>query len=327
MKKRLGVAVAAAILPLSAQAHHGVASLGAVGLEGPGAPIETTVSSNLPQGDWLGYMKLDYAKFETYTSARDDETEFNAYWLYGLGYGFTSYLTGYVFLPYTSKVVEDNSFNTTGFGDITLTATLGFKYDDGWRLMPENESLDDWYDWHFSLYGGFTLPTGDPNIRDADGNIDPGQSLGFGKPSFMLGLATTRLLTDNATLNVDVSYITFQEYGYDDGTDFRFGDEFRFNAAWVQKLATNAGNRSRWDAALEANYLSLGRDEAEGVGESATGGKMLYLQPGLRYYVDNLSFAAGVKVPVWTDLNEEDDQQGAEGKEDYRFIFTASALF
>ena len=28
----------------------------------------------------------------------------------------------------------------------------------------------------------------------------------------------------------------------------------------------------------------------------------------------------------WTDLNEEDDQQGAEGKEDYRAIFTFSVL-
>lgn len=321
------VIAAAALLPLAAQAHHGVASLGAVGLEGPGAPVETTVSSNLPQGDWLAYMKLDYARFETYTAARDDETEFNAYWLYGLGYGFTPYLSGYLFLPYTSKVVEDNSFNSTGFGDLTLTATLGFKYDRGLMLTPADESLDDWYDWHFSLYGGLTLPTGDANVRDAQGDIDPGMALGFGKPAFTLGLAATRLLTDAATLNLDLSYMAFQEYRYDDGTDFRFGDELRLNAAWVRRLATDVDARSRWDAALEANYLALGRDEAEGVGERATGGEMLYLQPGLRYYVQNLSFALGVKVPVWTDLNEEDEQQGAEGKEDYRLVFTASALF
>ena len=54
---------------------------------------------------------------------------------------------------------------------------------------------------------------------------------------------------------------------------------------------------------------------------------MLYLLPGVRYYVHNLSFALGVKLPVWTDLNEEDEQQGAEGKEEYRAIFTLSALF
>jgi hypothetical protein len=315
------------MLPLAGHAHHGMAALGAVGLEGPGGPLETTVAANLPQGDWLGYMKLDYAKFETFTPARDDETDFNAYWLYGLGYGFTSYLTGYVFLPFTSKAVEDNSFNTTGFGDAVFTATLGFKYDDGWQLVPESEGLDDWYDWHFSLYAGLTLPTGDADIRDAGGNIDPGQSLGFGEPAYLVGLGATRLVTDDATVNLDISYFGFQENGYADGSNFRFGDEFRINAAWVQKLTTDAEARTRWDAILEANYLDLGRDELEGVGEIATGGKMIYAQPAVRYYVDNLSFGLGVKVPVWTDLNEEDAQQGAEGKEDYRLIFTASMLF
>jgi hypothetical protein len=310
-----------------AQAHHGVASLGAVGLEGPGAPIETTISANLPEGSSLGYMKLDYARFKTYTEARDDETDFNSYWLYGLGHGFTPWFTGYVFVPYTNKVVEDNSYNTAGFGDLVLTGTIGFKYDDGFRLVPKSESLDDWYDWHFSLFAGLTLPTGDANIRDAGGTIDPGQSLGFGKPSYMVGLSASRLVTDRNTVHIDTSYIYFQQYRYDDGVNFQFGGEFRLNAAWVYKLATNAEAKSRWDVYLEANYLGLGRDETEGVGDLATGGTMLYLQPGARYYVNNLSFAVGVKIPAWTDLNEDDQQQGAEGKERYRLLFTGSALF
>ncbi len=59
----------------------------------------------------------------------------------------------------------------------------------------------------------------------------------------------------------------------------------------------------RFDWILEANYLDLGRDVADGVA------------------------ALGVKVPVWTDLNEDEVQQGAEGKEDYRLEFTLSILF
>jgi hypothetical protein len=54
---------------------------------------------------------------------------------------------------------------------------------------------------------------------------------------------------------------------------------------------------------------------------------MLYALPGVRVYWDNVSAAVGVKVPVWTDLNEEDEQQGGEGTEDYRLIFALSALF
>lgn len=54
---------------------------------------------------------------------------------------------------------------------------------------------------------------------------------------------------------------------------------------------------------------------------------MLYLVPGVRLYKDNMSFAFGFKKPVWTKLNEESQQQGAEGKEKYRLIFSASILF
>jgi hypothetical protein len=264
---------------------------------------------------------------QTYTPARDDEGDFNNFTLLGLGRGFTPWLTGYAFLPYTSKVLEDNSFNTSGVGDIALTATVGFKHDDRLRLAPETESLDDWYDWHFSAYAGVTLPTGNADVRDASGAIDPGQSLGFGEPSVMLGIATSRLLTDRQTLHLDLSRILFSEYRYDDGVSFRFGAESRLNGAWVYKVATNVARRSRWDVSFEGNYLALGRDRTEDVGDAATGGAMLYVQPGVRYYVDNLSFAAGIKVPTWTDLNEEDEQQGAEGRERYRLQLSFSVLF
>ena len=40
-----------------------------------------------------------------------------------------------------------------------------------------------------------------------------------------------------------------------------------------------------------------------------------------------VSLAFGVKVPTWTDLNEEDDQQGGEGTEHYRLVGTLSILF
>jgi hypothetical protein len=74
-------------------------------------------------------------------------------------------------------------------------------------------------------------------------------------------------------------------------------------------------------------YLRLGRDKSNGAGERATGGQMLYLLPGVRGYWRNLSLGIGVKVPTWTDLNEEDEQQGGEGTERYRVISTFSVLF
>jgi len=59
----------------------------------------------------------------------------------------------------------------------------------------------------------------------------------------------------------------------------------------------------------------------------ASGGKALYLMPGVRFYLDRVSVAFGIKKAVWTRLNESGDQQGFEGKERYRAILSASALF
>jgi hypothetical protein len=321
-----GVLALLMIAPLPAAAHHGVASLGAAGLEGPGAPIETSSSSTLPKGGVLTYLKLDYASFDKFTSARDDETDYYVFWLLGLGYGITPYLSAYLFVPYNDKVVEDNSYNTSGFADLSLMGVLGFKYDEGLLLVPPTESLDDLQDWHFTLYGGLSLPTGNPNVRDADGNIDPTMSLGFGKPAFSVGLTATKPIYDPLTFVAETSYIYFEQYRYSDGNRGQFGDEFRFNSALSHRLLSRAEAKLRLDANLEANYLRIGRDKSNGVGELATGGDILYLVPGVRVSWKNISVGIGVKVPTLTDLNEESDQQGSEGKEDYRFIFTLSAL-
>jgi hypothetical protein len=307
-------------------AHHGVASLGVAGVEGPGAPLETSTSATLPRGSYLVYGKLDYARFEKYTPEVDDESDYNAFWMYSLGYGLRSYLSLYAFVPFYTKTVEDNSYNTSGFADMSLMGILGFKYDDGLGLTPDNESLDDMEDWHFTVYGGASLPTGNADITDSDGNIDPGMSLGFGRPSSQLGVTATKTAGTRFTLVGESSYIAFSEYEYADGSKVRFGDELRFNGAFVARLLMSAPSEVRLDGSIEAGFLRLGRDELDGVGEAATGGDMLYATPGLRLYFKTMSFAAGVKLPVWTKLNEEADQQGAEGKESYRAIFTLSVL-
>jgi hypothetical protein len=314
------------LVPAAARAHHGVASLGAAGLEGPGAPIETSVSSTLPSKSVLGYAKLDYASFEKFTPERDDEGDYNAFWMFGAGYGATSWLSLYAFAPFYTKTVEDNSFNTSGFADPSFMGVFGFKYDEGLRLTPDAESLDDWEDWHFTLFGGFTVPTGKANLKNADGEIDPGMSLGFGKPAGSIGLTTTKVFLSRWTWDLEVSYLFFQEYEYDDGNRTRFGDEVRVNGAIVARLLTKAAAEFRLDASLEGHYLKLGRDEANGEGELGTGGKMIYAVPGLRAYYKNSSLGVGIKLPAWTDLNEDDIQQGAEGKENYRALVTFSVL-
>lgn len=315
------------VLCTSAFAHHGVPSISIAGVEGPGAPIETTSSATLQEGSLLAYMKVDHADYKTYTSARDGEAVSSEYFMYGLGYGITSYLSAYVFVPYYTKT-QDDAFKTSDFHDISFQMVLGFKYDNGLMLTPNNESSDDLEDWHYSASFSFTLPTGDADATHADGTlIDPGMQTGFGEPSFMFGVSATKWFGNDWTLVGDLSYNTFLEHTYKDGTKVRFGDEIRANAALSYMLYSNPASKLRLDLNMEANYLNLGRDIENGSGADATGGDMVYLTPGLRAYYKTTSVALGVKLPTWTNLNEESEQQGAEGKENYRVIFTFSSLF
>jgi hypothetical protein len=310
----------------SAFAHHGVASLGVAGLEGPGSPIETSSSATLPKGRVLVYAKLDYARFELFTPETDGEGDRSAFWMYGIGYGATSYCSLFLFVPFYAKSLEDNSFNTSGFADLSLMGVLGFTYDGGLKRVPSHESLDDMEDWHFTVYGGLTLPTGNENIEDAAGAIDPGMSLGFGKPAYSAGWTATKPFAGRLTFVFDTSLIRFMEHTYNDGNAMRFGDEFRVNSALTMLLMTSAARGFRLDGNIETNYLKLGRDTLNGNGEPATGGDILYVVPGIRSYYKSTSLGIGVKLPVWTGLNETDGQQGAEGTERYRVLVTFSVL-
>lgn len=318
----------------AALAHHGVASLGAAGLEGPGAPIETSSSATLPEGKWLGLVKLDYAKFKTYDPLAV-ETDTNAYWMAGIGYGFKPWLSGYAFQPYNVKVDETGGLNSRGPTDLSLAMVIGFKYDERFMPVPANESLDDLRDWHFTVNLGMSLPTGDANHRLSDTSIDPGKSLGFGKASFNYGLTATRQFTDDDTAVFEVSQIRFQKYRYDPdpvggfpaGVSVKFGTETRVNAAISHRLMTNPDNKFRLDGNAELNFLNLQRDVENGIPGTAGGGDMLYGVLGLRFYQGVTSVGVAVKKPIWTRLNEAAQQQGSEGKEKYRLVTTFSAMF
>lgn len=322
--------LASALTSLPAFAHHGVAGVGAAALEGPGSPVESASSAVLPAGKTLLYAKLDHAKFKTYDpDPTNPESDYANYWMLGVGHGFTSWFSAYLFAPYHAKIDEPGGLDSKGWADLAVMGQIGFKHEpgQGLRVVPANESLDDMEDWHFTVFFGGTLPTGNANHRLADGTIDPGKAHGFGKNTWNLGITATKQLSRDLTFNLEASTIRFREYRYDDGNTMKFGAENRMNGSLAYRLHTNPASRFRADGVLEAQYLSLGRDIENGAPADATGGRMLYLVPGLRIYRDNMSFAFGVKKAVWTKLNESNDQQGAEGKEKYRLIFSASVMF
>lgn len=245
-------------------AHHGVASLGAAGLLGPGAPVEASTSATLPVGKSLAYFKMDRAVWQHYTPARDGEQDSSNFFMAGGGHGFTPWFSAYAFLPYNIKKVEDNSFNTAGFADMSVMAVFGARYDNGFQPIGETESLDDLEDWHFTVYTGMSLPTGQANTRDSSGAIDPGRSTGFGSPSYSLGLTGTKMFGRWTWIH-DMSYISFDPHEYADGVRTRFGSEFRYNLAFTYRLHINEALKFRVDPVFELNFVSIAPDRSVGI--------------------------------------------------------------
>ena len=59
MRLRRYFILAGLLVPVNAVGHHGVATLGAAGIEGPGAPVETSSSRTLPADESLAYLEFD----------------------------------------------------------------------------------------------------------------------------------------------------------------------------------------------------------------------------------------------------------------------------
>ncbi len=317
-----------------ALAHHGVASLGAIGLEGPGAPLESSSSATLPEGSWLFYTKWDSVRWKKYNFTDfPDQKDRSDFWIFGVGYGLKPWLSFYVFLPYNVKKElregGEKSFVSRGFADPSFMAVLGFKYDRGFKLLPRRESLEDMMDWHFTLYGGVSLPTGDANKRGYMGEFAPDMALGYGKPTLTAGFTATKQFIDfpHLTFIFDTSYLKFFEHKYNTGGKYKFGDELRINTALAYRAFKDADRSLRFDLLTELNYLHLQKDKENGLKVEDSGGHIIYGVLGGRLYYKRASLGAGLKLPFWKDLNNQSQQQGSEGKEKYRFIMTLSLIF
>jgi len=316
------LAVAAALLPaVPARAHHGVAALGVAGPEGPGAALETTSALPLPQRALFGMLKSELVAFRRFAHAEPENKSLSSFNMAALGFGVLPWLSAYVFQPYNLKA-QDGIGESTGPGDTNLMLSLGFKYDEGLRLLPEKESLDELEDWHFGLWLSLTLPTGTTTRLDARGEpYAPDTQTGFGEPSPALGVAALKQLSEDFTWLADASYQHFFTHRYPT-TVYQFGGETRANTALSWRAA--ASGRFRADLAAELCFLHLQRDRERGEALEASGGAILYAGLGVRASYAGLSLSLGARYAVAKALNEEPDQQGSEGLETVRASLTLS---
>ena len=330
MKRFAGVIIFSVLFfPMTALAHHGGVSLPF----GPGTPVETNAPLTLPEGGLVLSTRTEHVEWRKFPFADPTNKDSCTFLNVGLSYGIKPYLTASVFLPYAIKR-EDTFGSNEGFGDIRFMGILGFNYDGKEvKLNSAKEtavSLEKGVErrkkTYFSFYGGFTLPTGKTNL-ELGGVAEPAMQPGFGSPSYTVGFNAARNVFGSLTLVFDTAYDIFTERM----DSFKFGNEWRVNLATVQELYGKPEKFiSKIDGVLELNFLNISRDQERGEGLRASGGNILYLSPGLRFAfpkLQNANLGLLIKFPVLKSLNEQDEQQGSEGYEKYRAIFTLSFYF
>ena len=257
-------------------------------------------------------VKAEYAPFQPFGFAEPENKVYSLFDTLVAGYGITPWLSGYLFIPYDVKSQAGVGTNL-GFGDPGLYVNFGFKYDDGFRLVPQKESLDELMDWHFSVFGFATLPMGPTTAATpALEWYAPDMQTGFGSPSFQIGIAAEKQLSADFTWLADASYQYFFRHTYP-FTRYQLGAE------------------SRLDLAGEVNLLNLQRDResnATGAMEAlqASGETVLYAGLGVRAHFGRFAAALAARTSFARWLNEGSDQQGSEGLEWVRVALTLSCV-
>lgn len=304
-----------------ALAHHGSAAISAFGAEGPGAALDTASPLPLGIGTAFALAKSEYAAFQQ-REGFVDQKRYSSFNTLALGFGLRPWLSAFAFQPFSVKSQLGAGTNS-GLGDTNLMLSTSFKWDEGFKRVPEKESLDELADWHFGAWASCTLPVGATAHRGAAGlYFAPDMQTGFGGPSPGLGLTAMKQFGTDLTMLFELNYQHFFDQNYKDaGYRYRFGGEARLNAAVVWR--TWAAGTKRVDLLAELSGLNLQRDRTdEGTGllapMQASGGSVLYGQLGARATFGSLSWGLGVKRPLAKRLNEGNEQQGSEGLESFR---------
>jgi hypothetical protein len=267
-------------------------------------------------------VKSEFVSFQIRDRAAfPEQKDLSSFNMLALGFGITPWLSAYVFQPYNLKSADGGIGSSSGLGDTNLMLAFGWKWDEGLKLIPQKESLDELADWHFLLWASCTMPVGPTEKNDDRGQrFAPDMQTGFGTPSPTLGLAVLKQISTNFTALAEVNHQRFFTHDYS-FTRYRFGAETRLNVAGVYRIC--AKGRVRLDGVVELVGLNLQRDRQDnGQGSltalSASGGTILYGSLGARLYLGRVSIALGAKRAVLKSLNQASEQQGSEGLENVR---------
>jgi hypothetical protein len=212
----------------------------------------------------------------------------------GLSYGLTDTVQLSVSAPYIARSHEHiesasgelERWNLHGIGDTLVQAR--------WRFAGD-----------FWAMGGVKLPTGASTKSNGEERAEVPVQPGSGATDTLVGLAyeggIVRATSAQGPLGNQAFIPLFASVSYRrNGTahDYTIGDEWQFNAGTAYPLSTSV------ELLLQANARVRGRDDSpEPEDHELTGGRFLYLSPGVRIAAGRAAWYALLQVPLYQRVN------------------------
>jgi hypothetical protein len=151
-----------------------------------------------------------------------------------------------------------------------------------------------------AVFGGVKFPTGKFDVKNSEGErVEPSATAGSGSYDGMLGLAYSRFLTSQFTLDTSGQYTIRSE-----ADEFKLGDRVDAGLALAYRFTEDIQRFPQVSAFGEVNLRYLFKSEEDGERDPNTGGTVLFLTPGIRVgFTRNFSLTVSSPLPVWQDLN------------------------
>ena len=317
--KRLIVGAALAVLGTPALADHmgpsGVGSGGGMSVFGP---------DTLDEGHWSAGVRLAYTRPERRSDAELEalaaqgvhahNTDYNLNASAGIAYGITHHLTVSAELPFVRRdnlrEAEDGEVHrlgtVSGIGDLNLLAK--YRLTDGGTTG-------------LALIAGIKAPTGSTHKRDLNGErLETEHQPGTGSWDPIVGASASTKLG-----RMQLTASALYQFSTEGAQRTRLGDRLQGGIALSHRFGGAADEhqeshnhhhgdeldehrehlQSSWDAFVELAGEWEGRQKIDGEAEAASGGKWLYVAPGVRFNAaSGWSAGAALAMPVWQRIRD-----------------------
>ena len=289
-------------------------------------PINTISAFSMPQHavsagirtEVINFNRFSDTRLETFASNGEEgvhSVDSLVTTSVSLVYGVTDNFSVSARLPYVKRTrireseLEDGEAEAHAHGDadgLGDLAVLGqYRFLEGGRI-------------DMALLAGIKIPTGSTTQKDGDERLEAEFQPGSGSWDGLFGLSAS---TGSDRLGLHASLLYSLTTEGDQRTET--GDAFFYNLGVTMNLSdaihqdAHQHNHShlRWDLILELNGETRDKTRVDGHNEANTGGKLLYLSPGIR-----VSSSTGWGVFLSVGLPVADDLNGTQTETDYRIV-------